>query len=369
MYDSLHLIHPQLVRMLVALVTCVVRALLSCMPPTFFNIFIIFVGRFSIFVGDSNCSSYVIRSWFNTLMWAHCLWCSGYCGLIIIGITIITHSSVVVIHHFIHVYQSIIIMITVHDNVREAMEFIPAKWLGEEVTDHHIGEAVHNDDMSLFLHIGHEKIPNVHVSCLLAAWSLSIHFQRHHALIVLMHNVRLYWVTLFLEKAVHPQNLWHFVMHCNCFGLSETCCVDFLLVWGAAHCAPAKCHVWSRIASHVIMNCKSPINKPVILIKVSCFHCEAYEFFPPDAFNHSCELLAAIPIRGLHPCAKKQNCCLYIWPSPFACKQQLLCHSMTQFCLLIDEFDCIIPGFKMMFGCWKCGCSVHVLREALEHLV
>ena len=74
----------------------------------------------------------------------------------------------------VHPNGIILIMTDIHDDIAEPAELSPTERLGEEVTNHLIGWAVHNVNVSASLHVRNEEVSNIHVHRPLAARSTSI---------------------------------------------------------------------------------------------------------------------------------------------------------------------------------------------------
>ena len=80
------------------------------------------------------------------------------------------------LHQFIHIHWSIFVMINIHDNVAEPAELGSPQRFGEEITNHLVRGAVFEINLATALHVGDEKIPDIHVASPFAAGSSAIRF-------------------------------------------------------------------------------------------------------------------------------------------------------------------------------------------------
>lgn len=117
-----------------------------------------------------------LRSYPNTLLWAHGVWCLEYGGLIVTGITSVANSLIVFCHQCIHVHWAKIIAVTVHDNVPQMSEPHATQRLVEEVPNHFISWEVLDYNVPLSLNICSKEVKNIHVSCPFTAWRSPVFF-------------------------------------------------------------------------------------------------------------------------------------------------------------------------------------------------
>ena len=80
--------------------------------------------------------------------------------------------------------------------LRKRLNFAPPQWLGEEVADHLVGRAMLNGNVVTLLNVGNKEIPDVHVSCSLAARGPSVGLKQLGAGIILMQFCWLEWISL-----------------------------------------------------------------------------------------------------------------------------------------------------------------------------
>ena len=123
------------------------------------------------------------------------------------------HFCEVCRHQGVHIDWTVLIEVTVQDNIAKATELRSSQRLGKKIPYHFICWAVFHGNVPALDHVGDEEISDVHVSGSFAAGGAAVCFEQHCALIVLMDHAWLERISLLLEEISGPEDGRHILMH------------------------------------------------------------------------------------------------------------------------------------------------------------
>jgi len=149
----------------------------------------------------------------------------------------------------------------------QEVEWFALEWLGMVASNHFVGRAAMNLDVSFFNLVCQKEITNVKGTGAFSGTVLTIFQEKDGAFVVLVKNIVLNFVALGFHKKFGPEDKLRHVICTNKFGLGAAASVKSLFAGSVEDATTSESHGSSSVTFEVGMNCESCVDKPTDIVE------------------------------------------------------------------------------------------------------